>query len=185
MFCFRKTWNNLLPHIVKYLAVLDVKWNLPTSAQADISHLRSKYFTAKRFHLPERANFVAYLLYGRCAEGVLFSSVGWVLLFVGRTRRMTQYTHRKGAYANHIHAEREVVKPRFRQTKRTPRGCPFCLVETGGLEPLTPCMSSKYSNQLSYASVPIYYTHNATACQEHFRGLLFHMSKFDLNLIYC
>ncbi len=27
------------------------------------------------------------------------------------------------------------------------------LVETGGLEPLTPCMSSKYSNQLSYASV--------------------------------
>ena len=26
------------------------------------------------------------------------------------------------------------------------------LVETSGLEPLTPCMSSKYSNQLSYAS---------------------------------
>ena len=33
-----------------------------------ISHLRSKYFTAKRFHLPERANFVAYLLYGRYSE---------------------------------------------------------------------------------------------------------------------
>ncbi len=32
-------------------------------------------------------------------------------------------------------------------------GIPFCLVETGGLEPLTPCMSSKYSNQLSYASI--------------------------------
>ena len=27
------------------------------------------------------------------------------------------------------------------------------LVETTGLEPVTPCMSSKYSNQLSYASV--------------------------------
>ena len=26
------------------------------------------------------------------------------------------------------------------------------LVETTGLEPVTPCMSSKYSNQLSYAS---------------------------------
>ena len=25
---------------------------------ANISHLQSKYFTAKRFHLPERANFV-------------------------------------------------------------------------------------------------------------------------------
>ena len=30
---------------------------------------------------------------------------------------------------------------------------PSGLVETSGLEPLTPCMSSKYSNQLSYASV--------------------------------
>ena len=27
------------------------------------------------------------------------------------------------------------------------------VVETSGLEPMTPCMSSKYSNQLSYASV--------------------------------
>ncbi len=26
------------------------------------------------------------------------------------------------------------------------------MVETTGLEPVTPCMSSKYSNQLSYAS---------------------------------
>ena len=34
---------------------------------ANISHLRSKYFIAKRFHLPARANFVAYLLYGRYA----------------------------------------------------------------------------------------------------------------------
>lgn len=28
------------------------------------------------------------------------------------------------------------------------------LVETTGIEPVTPCMSSKYSNHLSYASVP-------------------------------
>ena len=28
----------------------------------------------------------------------------------------------------------------------------FYLVETTGFEPVTPCMSSKYSNQLSYAS---------------------------------
>ena len=36
----------------------NVKWNLPTSALANISHLRSKYFTAELFHLPVRANFV-------------------------------------------------------------------------------------------------------------------------------
>ncbi len=27
------------------------------------------------------------------------------------------------------------------------------MVETTGIEPVTPCMSSKYSNQLSYASI--------------------------------
>ena len=32
---------------------------------------------------------------------------------------------------------------------------PFILVETAGFEPATPCMSSKYSNHLSYASVPL------------------------------
>ena len=55
-------WNNFLAEIVKYLtspmALFDVKWNLPTFASANISHLRSKYFTAKLFHLPARANFV-------------------------------------------------------------------------------------------------------------------------------
>ena len=39
---------------------------------ANISLLRSKYFTAKRFHLSARANFVAYLLYGRYAAVFLF-----------------------------------------------------------------------------------------------------------------
>ncbi len=29
---------------------------------------------------------------------------------------------------------------------------PFSFMETTGIEPVTPCMSSKYSNQLSYAS---------------------------------
>ena len=43
---------------MKYLPSVDVKWNLPTFALANISHLRSKYFTAKLFHLPARANFV-------------------------------------------------------------------------------------------------------------------------------
>ena len=36
--------------------------------------------------------------------------------------------------------------------KRTKQMLRSFLVETGGLEPLTPCMSSRYSNQLSYAS---------------------------------
>ena len=55
---YGKTWNNFLTKIVKYLTLFDVKWNLPTFASANISHLRSKYFTAKLFHLPVRANFV-------------------------------------------------------------------------------------------------------------------------------
>ncbi len=33
-----------------------------------------------------------------------------------------------------------------------PEGLLNFLVETTGIEPVTPCMSSKYSNQLSYAS---------------------------------
>ncbi len=37
--------------------------------------------------------------------------------------------------------------------KDHPVGWSFCVVETTGIEPVTPCMSSKYSNQLSYASV--------------------------------
>ena len=33
--------------------------------------------------------------------------------------------------------------------KKKPLTAVFLLVETAGLEPVTPCMSSKYSNQLS------------------------------------
>ena len=94
----------------------------------------------------------------------------WILLFVGRARRMTQYTHHKGAYANHFRArtgceQSAFAKPNANKTdsarwssKASPNkkghftGVLFYLVETSGLEPLTPCMSSKYSNQLSYAS---------------------------------
>ena len=35
------------------------------------------------------------------------------------------------------------------QEKKARQSVPFFLVETAGLEPVTPCMSSKYSNQLS------------------------------------
>ena len=43
----------------------------------------------------------------------------------------------------------------------------FFLVETSGLEPLTPCMSSKYSSQLSYASelLPDDFNIKAECCQ--------------------
>ena len=44
--CCRTFWN-IAP------CSRNVKWNLPTFASANISHLRSKYFTAKLFHLPE------------------------------------------------------------------------------------------------------------------------------------
>ncbi len=44
--------------------------------------------------------------------------------------------------------------------KAHPKVCLYYLVETTGIEPVTPCMSSKYSNQLSYASKAylFYYT---------------------------
>gem|GEM_PF-4569280 len=39
------------------------------------------------------------------------------------------------------------------QTKNKPEQSKLCsdVVKTSGLEPPTPCMSSRYSNQLSYA----------------------------------
>ena len=63
--------------------------------------------------------------------------------------------------------ECELINPKLHQYKRgQPQGLTsFILVETTGLEPVTPCMSSKYSNQLSYASVLIYYTYNKISCQ--------------------
>ena len=63
--------------------------------EANISHLRSKYFTAKLFHLPE----------------------GQISLKKAKSYDLA-----------------------------------FFLVETTRFELVTPCMSSKYSNQLSYAS---------------------------------
>ena len=43
------------------------------------------------------------------------------------------------------------------KTKKALCECFFVLVETTGIEPVTPCMSSKYSNQLSYASTRLTY----------------------------
>ena len=60
-----------------------------------------------------------------------------------------------GGYAHHYSfLWNEVVEQRPpSKTKKAPLWVLFLfLVETSGLEPLTPCMSSKYSNQLSYAS---------------------------------
>ena len=45
------------------------------------------------------------------------------------------------------------------------------VVKTSGLEPPTPCMSSKYSNQLSYAFISYrcnYYNRFARVCKESF-----------------
>ena len=42
-----------------FCLVTKCEMKFATFAIANISHLRSKYFTAKLFHLPIRANFVA------------------------------------------------------------------------------------------------------------------------------
>ena len=49
-----------------------------------------------------------------------------------------------------------------KMNKSTQLGAFVHLVETTGLEPVTPCMSSKYSNQLSYASE---YLHEETVVE--------------------
>ena len=52
------------------------------------------------------------------------------------------------------------------------------MVKTSGLEPPTPCMSSKYSNQLSYAFISYrcnYYNRFARVCKE----------SFCLFILYC
>ena len=43
--------------------------------------------------------------------------------------------------------------PKLSAKQKDTQRCLFVLVETTGIEPVTPCMSSKYSNQLSYASI--------------------------------
>ncbi len=58
--------------------------------------------------------------------------------------------------------------PLLHQIKKgiTVRCAFFYLVETTGIEPVTPCMSSKYSNQLSYASTePYHFTIRGLNCQ--------------------
>ena len=46
----------------------------------------------------------------------------------------------------------------FEKNKKARRRVLF-VMETTGIEPVTPCMSSKYSNQLSYASVTLLLYH--------------------------
>ena len=63
--------------------------------------------------------------------------------------------HRKNVFVlQNLKNKAEVCKKRFKsaETKKPALSCRN-LVETTGLEPVTPCMSSKYSNQLSYASI--------------------------------
>ena len=60
MFCFRKTWNNVQSCFATFLHNCEIsrfarcEMKFAHVRIANISHLRSKYFTAKRFHLPER-----------------------------------------------------------------------------------------------------------------------------------
>ena len=72
-------------------------------------------------------------------------------------------------YANRLQAQSACQAQSYAgpPNKKAPLWVPFCLVETTGLEPVTPCMSSKYSNQLSYASVIHiqYYTRLGALCQ--------------------
>ena len=58
------------------------------------------------------------------------------------------------------------------------------MVKTSGLEPPTPCMSSKYSNQLSYAFISYrcnYYNRFARVCKESF--CLFILSCNGIRLV--
>ena len=47
----------------------------------------------------------------------------------------------------------------FYEVKKTDDRNESSVMETTGIEPVTPCMSSKYSNQLSYASVTLVLYH--------------------------
>ena len=63
-----------------------------------------------------------------------------------------------GGNANQIRALRELLRSNrsLPKEKRTSMTSVFLLVETIGIEPMTSCMSSMHSNQLSYASVTLY-----------------------------
>ena len=63
-----------------------------------------------------------------------------------------------GGNANQIRALRELFRSNRSspKEKRTALPSVFLLVETIGIEPMTSCMSSMHSNQLSYASITLY-----------------------------
>ena len=80
----------------------------------------------------------------------------------GRTVRRGADIWQKGLALTYVQAPRFYVFYRTND-KSEPIGCPpkgsdnFDLVGTTGLEPVTSCMSSMHSNQLSYAPVPVKY----------------------------
>ena len=73
MFCYRKTWNNMLSHIVKYLALLDVKWNLPTFAERTFHICEANISPRSDFTCPNGQISLAHLRYSRCAKRSLIS----------------------------------------------------------------------------------------------------------------
>ena len=71
-------WNNSLRELWNIAPFgRNVKWNLPTFASANISHLRSKYFTAKLFHLPAGQISLKKAHICPVDKCVLFSGGGW------------------------------------------------------------------------------------------------------------
>ena len=77
-----------------------------------------------------------------------------------RLWRKVMFAHfaarRNITHAVNITAEGNITCPQgqtsFQNKNALRTKCVFVLVETDGFEPSTPCMSSMYSNQLSYAS---------------------------------
>ena len=72
MFCYRKTWNNMRMHIVKYLVLLDVKWNLPTFAERTFHICEENISPRSDFTCPKGQISLAHLLFRRCAKGLFF-----------------------------------------------------------------------------------------------------------------
>ena len=80
--------------------------------------------------------------------------------------------------------EMNVEKAKEKAEPRTRTASRLSLVRTSGLEPPTPCMSSKYSNQLSYAFISYrcnYYNRFARVCKESF--CLFILSCNGMRLV--
>ncbi len=76
--------------------------------------------------------------------------------------------------------------PRLKALKSNPQELNVLgdLVETTGLEPVTPCMSSKYSNQLSYASDSVItIPHIYKYCKAFYKIILQDMCRFTIEVL--